>query len=61
MKVSFSPPDMTEQEAQEVREAILSGWTADFGICAHREDSVSELGYSSYGDGFTFARRWSWR
>ena len=26
MKVSFSPPDMTEQEAQEVREAILSGW-----------------------------------
>ena len=26
MKVSFSPPDMTEQEVQEVREAILSGW-----------------------------------
>ena len=26
MKVSFSPPDMTEQEAMEVREAILSGW-----------------------------------
>ena len=26
MKVSFSPPDMTEQEAAEVREAILSGW-----------------------------------
>jgi len=26
MKVSFSPPDMTEQEANEVREAILSGW-----------------------------------
>lgn len=26
MKVSFSPPDMTEQEAKEVREAILSGW-----------------------------------
>ncbi len=26
MKVSFSPPDMTEQEAREVREAILSGW-----------------------------------
>ena len=26
MKVPFSPPDMTEQEAQEVREAILSGW-----------------------------------
>jgi dTDP-4-amino-4,6-dideoxygalactose transaminase len=26
MKVPFSPPDMTEQEAHEVREAILSGW-----------------------------------
>ena len=26
MKVSFSPPDMTEQEVKEVRDAILSGW-----------------------------------
>ena len=26
MKVPFSPPDMTEQEADLVREAILSGW-----------------------------------
>ena len=26
MNIPFSPPDMTEQEAQEVREAILSGW-----------------------------------
>lgn len=26
MRVSFSPPDMTEQEADLVREAILSGW-----------------------------------
>ena len=26
MKVPFSPPDMTELEAQEAREAILSGW-----------------------------------
>lgn len=24
--ISFSPPDMTEQEVKEVREAILSGW-----------------------------------
>lgn len=24
--ISFSPPDMTEQEVQEVKEAILSGW-----------------------------------
>ena len=26
MKVPFSPPDMTEQEADLVKEAILSGW-----------------------------------
>ena len=26
MNIPFSPPDMTEQEVQEVREAILSGW-----------------------------------
>ncbi len=25
-KIPFSPPDMTEEEAKEVREAILSGW-----------------------------------
>ncbi len=25
-KIPFSPPDMTEAEAEEVREAILSGW-----------------------------------
>ena len=24
--ISFSPPDMTEAEVKEVREAILSGW-----------------------------------
>ena len=26
MKIPFSPPDVTEQEADEVREALLSGW-----------------------------------
>lgn len=26
MKIYFSPPDITEQEASEVREALLSGW-----------------------------------
>ena len=26
MKISFSPPDITEQEAQEVTRALLSGW-----------------------------------
>lgn len=24
--IPFSPPDMTEREAEEVKEAILSGW-----------------------------------
>lgn len=24
--IPFSPPDMTEEEVKEVREAILSGW-----------------------------------
>ena len=26
MKISFSPPDITEQEAQEVTAALLTGW-----------------------------------
>lgn len=26
MKISFSPPDVTEQEAEEVKQALLSGW-----------------------------------
>ena len=26
MKISFSPPDMTEMEVKEVRDAVLSGW-----------------------------------
>lgn len=26
MKIPFSPPDITEQEADEVRDALLSGW-----------------------------------
>ena len=26
LKVQFSPPDMTEEEVAEVKEAILSGW-----------------------------------
>ena len=25
-KIPFSPPDMTEAEVNEVRDAILSGW-----------------------------------
>ena len=73
--IPFSPPDMTEAEAKEVREAILSGWIttgprtknslgldyywssykevgkSDFGICAHGQDSMSELCNGSTGDG----------
>ena len=26
MKISFSPPDITEEEIQEVAEALRSGW-----------------------------------
>ena len=26
MKIPFSPPDMSEAEVKEVKEAILSGW-----------------------------------
>ena len=26
MKISFSPPDITEQEIQEVAQALRSGW-----------------------------------
>lgn len=26
LKIPFSPPDMSEEEAKEVKEAILSGW-----------------------------------
>ena len=26
MKISFSPPDMSAEEVEEVKDAILSGW-----------------------------------
>lgn len=42
MKVSFSPPDMTEQEAQEVREAILSGWITTGPRTKKLEQQISE-------------------
>ena len=48
--VPFSPPDMTEAEANEVRDAILSGWittgprTKEFekliSMCCQTEKSV---------------------
>ena len=42
MKVSFSPPDMTEQEASEVREAILSGWITTGPRTKKLEKQISE-------------------
>lgn len=42
MKVSFSPPDMTEQETLEVREAILSGWITTGPRTKQLEAEISE-------------------
>ena len=42
MKVPFSPPDMTEQEAKEVREAILSGWITTGPRTKKLEQQISE-------------------
>ena len=42
MKVPFSPPDMTELEVQEVREAILSGWITTGPRTKKLEQQVSE-------------------
>ncbi len=42
MKVPFSPPDMTEQETKEVREAILSGWITTGPRTKKLEQQISE-------------------
>ncbi len=42
MKVPFSPPDMTELEAKEVREAILSGWITTGPRTKKLEQQISE-------------------
>lgn len=42
MKVPFSPPDMTELEAKEVREAILSGWITTGPRTKKLETKISE-------------------
>lgn len=42
MKVPFSPPDMTELEAKEVREAILSGWITTGPRTKKLEAQISE-------------------
>ena len=42
MKIQFSPPDMTEQEANEMREAILSGWITTGPRTKKLERQISE-------------------
>ena len=41
--VPFSPPDMTEAEAKEVREAILSGWITTGPRTKKLEQEISEF------------------
>ena len=41
--VPFSPPDMTEAEADEVREAILSGWITTGPRTKKLEKEVAEF------------------
>ncbi len=43
MKILFSPPDMTEAEAKEVREAILSGWITTGPRTKKLEQRISEF------------------
>lgn len=42
MKIPFSPPDMTELEAKEVRDAILSGWITTGPRTKKLEQQISE-------------------
>ena len=41
--IPFSPPDMTEKEAEEVREAILSGWITTGPRTKKLEQQISEF------------------
>ena len=41
--IPFSPPDMTEAEAKEVREAILSGWITTGPRTKKLEAQISEF------------------
>lgn len=41
--IPFSPPDMTEQEVAEVREAILSGWITTGPRTKKLEQQISEF------------------
>ena len=42
MKIPFSPPDMSEEEAREVRETILSGWITTGPRTKKLEAQISE-------------------
>lgn len=42
MNIPFSPPDMTEEEVKEVREAILSGWITTGPRTKKLEQQISE-------------------
>ena len=42
MKVPFSPPDMTDREIHEVREAILSGWITTGPRTKRLEQQISD-------------------
>ena len=42
LKIPFSPPDMSEEEAKEVREAILSGWITTGPRTKKLETQISE-------------------
>lgn len=44
--IPFSPPDMTETEAAEVREAILSGWITTGPRTKKLEQQISEFVYT---------------
>ncbi len=43
INIPFSPPDMTEAEAKEVREAILSGWITTGPRTKKLEQEISEF------------------
>jgi len=47
MKISFSPPDMTEAEANEVRDALLSGWITTGPRTKELERQIAEFCHTS--------------
>lgn len=68
--VPFSPPDMTEAEANEVRDAILSGWITTGPRTKKlekkslsmytRKNCMLEFSYGCYGNGVTSIGDRSW-